>query len=105
MNTDIRHYNLQCPSVSGHKLKLDKDKEVNESYWRTLDKFPTLIEKWFKVHKGGWKSKLVDNPGGGPLKYFNALKLKGSPEIHENKNVDTSLNLWKAIKDVFKMAK
>ncbi|CAD1813505.1 hypothetical protein FOB58_005335 [Candida parapsilosis] len=105
LNTDIRHYNLQCPSVSGHKLKLDKDKEVNESYWRTLDKFPTLIEKWFKVHKGGWKSKLVDNPGGGPSKYFNALKLKGSPEIHENKNVDTSLNLWKAIKDVFKMAK
>ncbi|CCG24461.1 hypothetical protein CORT_0F02360 [Candida orthopsilosis Co 90-125] len=105
LNSEVRHYNLQCPGVSGHKLKLDKEKEINESYWRTLEKFPTLIEKWFKVHKEGKKSRLVDNPGGGPSKYFKAFKLKGSPDIHENRNVDTSLNLWQAVKDVFKMAK
>ncbi|KAI5968109.1 hypothetical protein CANMA_002611 [Candida margitis] len=103
LNSEIRHYNLQCPGVSGHKLKLDKEKEIRESYWRTLENFPPLIERWFKVHKEGRKSKLVDNSGGGPSRYFNALKIKGSPNIHENKDTDTSLHLWQAIRDVFKM--
>ncbi|KAG5419870.1 hypothetical protein I9W82_001750 [Candida metapsilosis] len=104
LNAEIRSYNLQCPSVSGHKLKLDVDREINQSYWRTLDKFPSLIEKWFKVHKEGRKSKLVDNPGGGSSKYLDSFKMKGS-EIHESRNVDPSLNIWKAVKDIFKMAK
>ncbi|KAI5959253.1 hypothetical protein KGF57_002191 [Candida theae] len=105
LNSEVRHYNLQCPSVSGHKLKLDQEREINQSYWRSLEKFPTMIEKWFKLHKEGRKSKLVENPGAGTSKFFKALKIGGSPDIHENRNIDTSLNIWQAVKDVFKMAK
>ena len=69
-----------------------------------MDKFPTIIEKSFKVHREERKSKLVDNPGGGSSKYLDSFKMKGS-EIHESRNVDPSLNIWKAVKDIFKMAK
>ncbi|KAI3403048.2 hypothetical protein KGF56_004108 [Candida oxycetoniae] len=105
INSQVRHYNLQCPSASGHKLKLNGDKEIKESYWRTLEQFPSLVEKWYLVHKAKGKSKLVDNSNnnGHVSAMFKDLTFKsGAPEIHVNKDIDTRLHLWQAIKDIFK---
>ncbi|KAI5956948.1 hypothetical protein KGF54_000567 [Candida jiufengensis] len=104
LNSEIRHYNLQCPSLIGHKHKLNKDKEIKDSYWRTLENFSSLIIPWFNIHKKAKRnSRLVDrNKLSGPNKVLKALSLKGSPEIHVNTEIDTKLHLWQAVKDIFK---
>lgn len=106
LNQEIRNYNLQCPSVTGHKFKLQKDKEINEGYWRMLENFSNSIQTWFDKNKIKKKSKRVimeykDKQGGGFLGIWGDTA-RGTPhEIHENKEIDTKLHVWKAIKNVF----
>ncbi|CAK9440049.1 uncharacterized protein LODBEIA_P41490 [Lodderomyces beijingensis] len=102
LNDQVRHYNLQCPSLSGHKMKLDAAKEIRDSYWRSLEDFPERIEKWFQVNKMTRKSNLVDSSSSGASRMFKALSIKNGPEVHVNRDIDTRLHLWKAIKDIFK---
>lgn len=105
LNNEVRHYNLQCPSLSGHKLKLDAEKEIKASYWRTLEQFPTSIEQWLEVNKGRNKkrSDSVKNDGWiSTSKNMLGLFRESAPDIHENKEIDTNLHIWQAIKDIFK---
>ncbi|EGW30468.1 uncharacterized protein SPAPADRAFT_63296 [Spathaspora passalidarum NRRL Y-27907] len=111
LNKEIRDYNLKCPSTSGHKHKLDIDKEIKDSYWRALEKFPVEIEAWFVKNKLKDKSR----PPVSRLEYEAStgtpfLNLWGEEEsrkgvhqgpVHE-KNADPKLHFWEAIKNIFK---
>ncbi|KAI5963163.1 uncharacterized protein KGF55_002955 [Candida pseudojiufengensis] len=103
LNSEIRHYNLQCPSLSSHKYKLREDIEVENSYWRTLENFSSHIEAWFDRNRKRKNSKLIDRTNlSSAGKVFQNFSLKGSPDLHVNTEIDTKLHLWQAIKDIFK---
>lgn len=110
INQEIRNYNLQCPSISSHKFKLSIDKEIKQGYERMLENFPTTINKWFEKNKTLKKSNHVLMEYQDKKRTGGFLNLLGngdsssiSPrEIHVNKDIDTKLHLWQAIKNVFK---
>ena len=93
LNQEIRNYNLQCPSVSGHKFKLDKEKEIEQAFKKALEnpRKPKPIED--KTTSG-----FLDIFGGG-----GGAGVRQS--IHIDRNSDPKLNVWQAIKDVFSLGK
>lgn len=105
LNKQIRDYNLQCPSVSGHKFKLSVDKELKDSYWRTLENFSRNLEVWFDKHKRK-RSPLQANRESSLPGFLNLWGDDGSePHIAtatKTGDQDSKLHIWKAVKDIFK---
>ncbi|KAG7663007.1 uncharacterized protein J8A68_003476 [[Candida] subhashii] len=107
INKQIRDYNLQCPSSSGHKFKLSIDKELKDSYFRTLENFSKNLEIWFDKHKRKSPTIQINRESMSPglLSIWgddNEPHLKATGSIEPNPNQDTSLHFWEAIKDIFK---
>lgn len=99
LNQEIRNYNLQCPSVSGHKFKLNKEKEIENAIKKALEN--PIKPKPIEV-KNNTGFLDIFGGGSGGSRHTSA----GSRQnIHIDRNIDPKLNVWQAIKDVFSLGK
>lgn len=81
VNSQIRSYNLQSPSSNLHKFKMDTDTEILKSFTRTLETYPKKIVDWHD--RNNFTPILIPWGGNAPTKF-------------------EKLNLWEAIKAIFK---
>lgn len=107
INNSIRSYNLQSPASHLHKFKLVPQKEINQSYLRTIQLFSSKFVDWFEKNKGKKSSTQVlvnDRSNGGLLNLWGGgvggSANEATIEVPVRK-LDTKLHLWKAVKDIF----
>lgn len=109
LNQAIRTYNLQSPSSSLHKWKLQEEMEISRLFDAVKENLPQLIQEWFEQQNSSRKIHIRDSGDKGSL--FGLFDLGGKLGYGSGggdfqvveRPPPPKLEIWKLLKDMFKM--
>ncbi|CUM62603.1 uncharacterized protein PRCAT00000156001 [Priceomyces carsonii] len=104
VNNSIRSYNLQSPSSSLHKFKLDLDKEIGSLFDRAISNLNYRINEIFRAREER-KTSLFQHKGTSMFDLFSNYSARGS-SIGTGDSVPQrkfdKVDLWSSFKQMFK---
>lgn len=101
LNSQIRSYNLMCPSSSLHKFKLVGDQEMRNLFRRAMDNLPQAVDAWYAKAARAREVRERMNLRSMFLLFDTAPAASASPP-QEAPSDPKPVHFWKSIKEMLR---